>query len=57
MQPCKVLNPLILEELGYVSYILTDKTGTLTCNTMEFKEVWINGFSMSAEETKESESR
>lgn len=31
----------INEELGMIEYLLTDKTGTLTCNKMEFKNIVI----------------
>ena len=34
--PAKVLSMSIVEELGIVDYIFTDKTGTLTTNIMEF---------------------
>lgn len=40
---CHVLNCTIIEELGNVEYLLTDKTGTLTSNEMIFQYVWING--------------
>jgi phospholipid-transporting ATPase len=31
------------EELGQIDYIFSDKTGTLTCNLMEFKKLCVGG--------------
>lgn len=39
---CGVLNTSVLEELGVVDCILTDKTGTLTANEMVFKCIAVN---------------
>jgi phospholipid-transporting ATPase len=35
-------NSDLIEEMGQVEFIFSDKTGTLTCNVMEFKNCSIN---------------
>mmetsp|Transcript_1671 Transcript_1671/g.2440 ORF Transcript_1671/g.2440 Transcript_1671/m.2440 type:complete len:80 (+) Transcript_1671:850-1089(+) len=40
-QGCEVKNMSIIEDLGQLHYIFTDKTGTLTCNEMEFKSMCV----------------
>jgi len=36
--PLKTASSNIIEELGQVEYVFSDKTGTLTCNVMVFKK-------------------
>lgn len=35
-------NSDLIEEMGQVEFVFSDKTGTLTCNVMEFKQCTIN---------------
>ena len=41
--PAAARTSSLVEELGQVDYVFSDKTGTLTCNVMEFKMVSIAG--------------
>ncbi|RHY98659.1 hypothetical protein DYB35_011031, partial [Aphanomyces astaci] len=43
--PAIVRTMALNEELGQISYIFSDKTGTLTCNVMDFRKCSINGVS------------
>jgi phospholipid-transporting ATPase len=39
----KARTSTLVEELGQVDYIFSDKTGTLTCNIMKFQRCTIDG--------------
>jgi phospholipid-transporting ATPase len=43
--PSAVRTMTLNEELGQISHVFTDKTGTLTCNIMDFRKASINGIS------------
>lgn len=48
---CNVQSSGINEELGQISAIFSDKTGTLTCNIMNFKKICINGNNYGVDDT------
>lgn len=48
-----MLNTLVHEDLGKVEYLCTDKTGTLTSNTMIFKKCTIGLFNFEDEQLRE----
>ncbi|KAJ1455002.1 hypothetical protein M885DRAFT_464687 [Pelagophyceae sp. CCMP2097] len=43
--PAKVKTMALNEELGQISHVFSDKTGTLTCNVMDFRKFSVGGVS------------
>lgn len=54
--PAEARTATILEELGQVSYVFSDKTGTLTENNMVFRKFSLNGVSWLYDLDKRAES-
>ncbi|KAF1318028.1 Phospholipid-transporting atpase drs2, partial [Globisporangium splendens] len=50
--PFQVRTMSLNEELGQIDYIFSDKTGTLTCNIMEFRKCSIHGVAYGMGETE-----
>jgi phospholipid-translocating ATPase len=55
-EPAVANNSSISEDLGQIQYVLSDKTGTLTQNSMAFQKASVGGIIYSMEEIKESSS-
>jgi phospholipid-transporting ATPase len=50
----KVQTSNLNEQLGQVDYVFSDKTGTLTCNLMEFKKLSVGKYSYGVDTRKYS---
>mmetsp|Transcript_1651 Transcript_1651/g.3553 ORF Transcript_1651/g.3553 Transcript_1651/m.3553 type:complete len:1147 (+) Transcript_1651:184-3624(+) len=55
--PAKVQSSNLNEELGQISYVFSDKTGTLTCNIMEFRKFTMGGLSFGTDERMSPENK
>ena len=53
--PARVQSSNLNEELGQINHVFSDKTGTLTCNVMEFRKCSIMGVSYGTEERLKTE--
>lgn len=51
--PAGVQSSNLNEELGQIHYLFSDKTGTLTCNVMEFKKLTIKGRSFGTDQRQD----
>ena len=51
-KPGECRDSSLIEELGQVDFIISDKTGTLTRNEMEFKKCFVNGKIYGAEKSE-----
>lgn len=54
--PAVARSSSLIEELGQVKFVFSDKTGTLTCNEMQFRECSIAGISY-AEKALDSDNK
>lgn len=54
---CNVQSSGLNEELGQISAIFSDKTGTLTCNIMNFKKICIDGINYGVDDTASHDKR